>query len=88
MSHSKNTKKGRSQYVEVWNPRAKKFILQCSRCGYRGYSAEILNDEFQADLERRAISRELQKILRPLELDGQGFCASCGAIPSEDNSDP
>ena len=87
MSHSKSTKRGRSQYVEVWNPRAKKFILECSRCGRRGFRAEILTDEFQFDLERQAISRELQRILSPLELDDQGLCSTCGAIPGEDSGE-
>lgn len=84
MSHSKMTKRGRSQYVEKWNPTAKRFINICTLCGARGYSPTVDEDGFVynnakeiTDFEHRAIREELRSILSPLPLDGLGRCPDC-----------
>ena len=83
MSHSKMTKRGRSLYIESWNPSAQKYINTCSLCGRRGYSPAIEEADFTnplhkiGDLEWAAIYRELTKILKPLPLDANGRCADC-----------
>ena len=55
MSHSKMTKRGRSLYVEKWNPSAKKYINTCVLCGHKGYSPVIEQDYFCNTLEKKAI---------------------------------
>lgn len=84
MSHSKMTGRGRSQYVEGWNPAAKKFINVCVLCGARGYSPTIDEEGFtgdgKADYVHHAIRAELSSILKPLALDGLGRCESCAKI--------
>ena len=84
MSHSKMTKRGRSLYVEKWNPSAKKYINTCVLCGKQGFAPAILEADFVAsppnklgDLERPAIRQALTKTLPPLQLDDQGRCADC-----------
>ena len=87
MSHSKMTKRGRSQYIEGWNPSAKRFINVCALCGARGYSPSIDEDGFVyndegriADFEHRAIREELRRVLSPLSLDDDGLCEDCARI--------
>ena len=41
MSHSKYTKRGKSLYIEKWNPSAKRFINTCVICGAQGYNPSI-----------------------------------------------
>jgi len=79
MSHSKTTKRGRSHYVERWNPQAKRFVLSCALCGHTGFSPSILEEGFACTLARRAIMEELQSVLKPLELDAFGRCVVCSA---------
>ena len=83
MSHSKHNKRGRSLYVENWNPAAKKYILTCALCGKQGYSPTILDAGFfgdlthEGDFARRAIYNELTKTLECLPLDELGRCEHC-----------
>ncbi len=84
MSHSKTTKRGRSQYIEKWNPSAKKYINICVLCGRKGYNPSIeehgfIKDDMRlgSDLERKAIYSELTKTLKPLSLDNEGRCSDC-----------
>jgi hypothetical protein len=79
MSHSKSTKRGRSQYVERWNSRAKRFIVSCALCGHTGFSPRILEHGFAKTLEKQAIVGELQATLQPLHLDELGRCTVCAA---------
>ncbi len=84
MSHSKMTKRGRSQYVESWNPDAKRFINTCLCCGMCGYSP-ALDDEDFADISKRregfAVKRtirdELRSIMKAMPLDELGRCPDC-----------
>ena len=87
MSHSKMTKRGRSHFVESWNPKAKNFINTCALCGARGYSPTIDEDGFVYEgearfpnFEHRAIRDELTRILSPLPLDSLGRCQTCSAV--------
>lgn len=80
MSHSKITKRGRSLYVEKWNPSSKKYINTCVLCGYKGYSPVIEQDDFCSTLENIAIYSELSKTLNKLELDTLGRCEQCAKI--------
>lgn len=87
MSHSKTTKRGKSLYIEKWNPTAKRFINICSVCGAQGYSPTIdeygfIKDDVKkiSDLEHEVIRAELKKVLRPLPLDAYGRCADCARI--------
>ena len=77
MSHSKFTKRGRSLYIEKWNPYAKKFINTCKLCGRRGYSPGIEDEGFREDAMYRAIHCELVNTLPKLALDGLGRCEMC-----------
>ena len=80
MSHSKMTKRGRSHYVETWNPKAKNYIVSCFYCGKTGFKPSILEHEFAKNLEKKAIVNELQKTLSPLVLDNEGRCDICSKI--------
>ena len=83
MSHSKLTRRGRSLYLEKWNPSAKKYICTCALCGKQGYSPAILEPDFVSapgklqNLERYAIREELIKTLCALPLDA-GTCMAYG----------
>jgi hypothetical protein len=79
MSHSKITKRGRSHYVDQWNPRAKRFVVSCGSCGHTGFRPDILQDGFANTLEKQAIVKELQSTLEPLPLDESGRCSVCAA---------
>ena len=85
MSHSKMTKRGRSHFVEAFNPNAKRFINECVLCGKRGYRASIEEEGFvhpspdKTDYEHRAILAELAAVLPPLSLDEYGRCEDCAA---------
>ena len=73
MSHSKFRKKGQSLYIDNWNPSAKKYVHVCYLCGRKGYSPAIEEDDFLTTLERKAIYKELTRILdSALELDSFG----------------
>ena len=80
MSHSKMTKRGRSLYIERWNPAAKNFIHTCVLCGCKGYSPSIEEDGFCDDSTRRAIHAELTKLFSPLPLDEWGRCEACARL--------
>ena len=78
MSHSKFRKKGQSLYIDNWNPSAQKYVRVCYLCGRKGYSPAIEEDDFSTTLERKAIYKELTRILdSALELDSFGRCAEC-----------
>ncbi len=76
MSHSKQTKRGYSLYLESWNSSAKKYINVCMICGYQGYSPVIEADSFK----NWVVRRELMKTLPRLELDKLGRCEYCAKI--------
>ena len=80
MSHSKNTKKGFSLFVESWNAKAKNYIVTCKICQKQGYSPSIEDDGFLKTHEHRAIYIELSKIMQPLELDHLGRCEVCARL--------
>ena len=77
MSHSKFRKKGKSYYLDSWNPKGKKYIIACSRCGTKGYSPNILNADFEDTMEKEAIKDSLMAILDPIYLDEYGYCTQC-----------
>lgn len=80
MSHSKFTKRGRSLYLDNWNPSAKKYVNVCKICGHRGYSPVIEQAEFLNDPMNRGIYSELKRTLKPLPLDDLGRCEYCAKI--------
>ena len=85
MSHSKQTKRGFSLYIDKLNPSAKKYINTCSICGSQGYSPVILAEDFYDKRPNlfsanKAIYEELTKILKPLPLDDLGRCSICEKI--------
>ena len=84
MSHSKNTKRGYSLYLESWNPSAKKYINTCVICGHKGYSPVIDEDGFCDESPNGAIYSELKKTLPPLPLDGLGRCEQCARVQDKD----
>ena len=84
MSHSKMTKRGRSHFVESWNPSAKRFIVTCALCGATGYNPTIDDEGFVyneaksvKNFEHCAIRDELRAIYKPLPLDTLGRCPVC-----------
>lgn len=83
MSHSKYTKRGRSLYIENWNPSAKKYINTCTVCGYKGYSPAIEQNDFCTTAENKAIYEELSKTLCKLELDEFGRCNDCARVQNK-----
>ena len=80
MSHSKQTKRGYSLYLENWNSSAKKYINTCAICGHRGYSPVIEQAGFCNYLENKAIYKELSKTLCRLQLDELGRCEDCARV--------
>lgn len=93
MYHRKTMKRGKSLYVEKWNPSAKRFINTCSICGAQGYNPSIDDDGFVYDkaknisnFEHRAIREELKSVLKPLSLDSLGRCSVCAEITSKNES--
>jgi len=52
MSHSKYNKRGKSLYLDNWNPNAKKYINECSVCGHKGYSPAIEQHDFLSDTNK------------------------------------
>ncbi len=80
MSHSKQTKRGRSLYIEVWNPSAKKYINVCKVCGRKGYSPVLEMEGFCDEIKNRAIYSELKKTLQMLPLDEYGRCENCARL--------
>lgn len=80
MSHSKNTKRGHSLYIEKWNSSAKKYINTCAICGHKGYSPVIEQASFCTGLEKSMIYKELSKTLCRMDLDELGRCEDCARI--------
>lgn len=80
MSHSKMTRRGKSHYLNSWNPRAKRFIVSCTLCGHVGFRPEILDPDFASSTERRVIRSELEAVLKPLQLDSVGRCETCASV--------
>jgi hypothetical protein len=80
VSHSKLTGRGRSLYLEKWNPSAQRFIVTCVHCARTGFRPEILEDDFAFSMERQAVLSELQRVLKPLPLDAVGRCKVCAGI--------
>ena len=88
MSHSKYNKRGKSLYLDNWNPNAKKYINECSVCGHKGYSPAIEQPDFLSDTDKdsftfsvnKAIYEELTKTFSVLELDEFGRCETCARI--------
>ena len=88
MSHSKYNKRGHSLYLDHWNPNAKKYINECSVCGYKGYSPAIEEPDFLSEREKepsvfslnKAIYKELTNTFSMLELDEYGRCETCAKI--------
>lgn len=88
MSHSKYNKRGKSLYLDNWNPNAKKYINECSVCGHKGYRPAIEQPDFLSDTDKDpftfsvnyAIYEELTKSLSVMELDEFGRCKDCARI--------
>ena len=86
MSHSKKTKRGKSLFIEKWNPSAKRFINTCALCGKQGYDPSIDEEGFVhpapdvTDHEHGAIAAELSRVYEPLALDENGHCEVCARI--------
>ena len=88
MSHSKYNKRGKSLYLDNQNPNAKKYINECSVCGYKGYTPAIEQPDFLTDTDKdpftfsvnKAIYEELTKTFSLLELDEFGRCKECARI--------
>ena len=90
MSHSKYHKRGRSLYLENWNPAAKKYINTCKVCGAQGYDPSIEDEGFVhpspncTDTRHRAMLEELTRAYRPLPLDDMGRCECCARVMDGD----
>ncbi len=88
MSHSKMTKRGKSLYLDSWNPNAKKYLNQCKVCGHIGYSPVIDQPDFLSDEGKLPMELSLNKVIHAqltqtysvLELDEFGRCSICSAI--------
>lgn len=78
MSHGKFSKRGKSHYIDNWNPSAKKYINVCVLCGRKGYSPAIKENDFSDSLEHKAIYDELTKMFdSALVVDDFGRCEDC-----------
>ena len=81
MSHSKFRRKGKSLYIDNWNPSSKKYINTCYLCKRKGYSPAIEEPDFVSDIERKAIYEELTKMFdSSLVLDSFGRCEQCAKL--------
>ncbi len=94
MSHSKMNKRGKSLYLDNWNPNAKKYINECKLCGRKGYGPAIEQEDFLSDKEKapfvfsvnKAIYTELTKTFTVLELDESGRCKVCAQVQDKANN--
>ena len=92
MSHSKCNKRGKSLYLDKWNPNAKKYINECKICGCKGYNPVIEQANFLSEREKndfvfsvnKAIYSELTKNFSALELDELGRCKDCARIQDKE----
>ncbi len=80
MSHSKLTKRGRSHYLEVFNPEAKRFVVQCVLCGTTGFAPGVLAPDFADSPVRKVVVLKLQEVLEPLALNEAGQCEDCAGV--------
>ena len=80
MSHSKQTKRGYSLYIESWNSSAKKYITTCKICGHKGYSPVIEQEDFCSSLKNKVIYEELTKTLCRMQIDELGRCEDCARV--------
>jgi hypothetical protein len=83
MSHSKMTRRGKSHYLESWNPSAKRFIVSCSLCGHAGFKPEVLEPSFSLTTKGRETRRELEAVLKPLSIDAAGRCETCAHVSAK-----
>ena len=83
MSHSKMTRRGKSHYLESWDPRAKRFIVSCSHCGHLGFRPEVLEPAFVQTAKGRPTKAELEAVLKPLTLDAAGRCEVCANVSQQ-----
>ena len=74
------TRRGRSLYLESWNPSAKKYVNTCKICGHRGYSPVIEQEGFCDTVPNGAIYEELKSTLKELALDELGRCEMCARV--------
>ena len=80
MSHSKFNRRGRSLYLESWNPSTKKYINTCKVCGHQGYSPVIEEEGFCDQQINRVIYAELKQTYTKLALDEFGRCEYCAKV--------
>jgi len=83
MSHSKMTRRGKSHYLESWNPSAKRFIVKCGLCGQVGFKPEVLEPSFSLTEKGRVTRRELEAVLKPLAVNAAGMCESCVSVSTK-----
>lgn len=86
MSHSKQTKRGYSLYVEKWDSSAKKYINTCAICGHKGYSPVIEQEDFCINSKNNVIYKELSRILCKMQLDELGRCEDCAKVQDSEMS--
>jgi hypothetical protein len=79
MSHSKPQNRGKSLYLENWNPRAKSYLLACAKCGHIGFSPSILDPGFDDTLEKKAIKKALVGTHRSIHINDAGVCEQCSS---------
>ena len=77
MSTSDKRGQGESNYLDRWNPSAKRHIIACQACGHRGYDPEIESFASSRSSVERVVLAELQRLYAPIELDALGLCREC-----------
>ena len=86
MWRRKKENRGKSLFVEKWNPSAKKFINTCAICGKQGYKPSIAEEGFihpapnVTNHEHDAIFSELSSVYEPLALDSLNRCENCAKL--------
>jgi hypothetical protein len=72
MSQSKEKERGKSNYLDDFNPAARRHVVACISCGKRGSNPATLENETNP-----YIVQEISRMFEPLSLDDSGVCDVC-----------
>ncbi len=79
MSHSKRRQQGKSYYLDRVNPKAKKYLTNCTLCGHIGYDPRI-DEGYYSEMDRNPhLKEEVTRLYDPLQLNEEGLCENCAA---------
>ena len=77
MSRSTKRQQGKSYYLDKVNPRAKKYLVNCSLCGHVGYDPKVDEGAYSEMERNNHLKEEVTRLYEPLELNKEGLCENC-----------